>query len=497
MIELDGNTLSLDRATRVVFHGEPVVMGEAARLRVRTGAQVVEQIVAAGEPVYGINTGFGRLSNHTIAREDLKRLQRNIVLSHAAGVGDPAPEEVVRAMLLFRINSLAKGNSGIRGTTIDYLIDLLNNHVHPIVPLQGSVGSSGDLAPLAHIALVLLGEGEAMHEGKRIDGKTALSVIGREPITLAPKEGLALLNGTQFMSGLSFLVYVRGMSLLENAISASALSLEALRGFSAPFNVMLHRNRPHPGQVLIAEQIRGLIDGSDLIDSTVDDVQDAYSLRCIPQVLGPAVEALSFLEEKLQIEINSATDNPLVFADGSVLSGGNFHGEILGLALEMAGMALAEVGNIAERQIDRLLTSTGRGLPLFLVEDGGVNSGLMLLQYTAASLVSENKVLCHPALVDSIPTSGGKEDHNSLAPISARKALRVIDNLERIVAIEYLCAAQAIDFQGVSKLAPATERIYARVRKIVPHADQDTYLAPRIEQLAAAVHTGDLIDERA
>lgn len=497
MIELDGNTLSLDQAARVVFHDEPVVVGEAARLRVRTGSQVVEDIVAAGVPVYGINTGFGRLSNQTIAREDLERLQRNIVLSHAAGVGDPAPEEVVRAMLLFRINSLAKGNSGIRGTTIDYLVDLLNYHVHPIVPVQGSVGSSGDLAPLAHIALVLIGEGEAMHDGVRIDGKTALAVIEREPITLAPKEGLALLNGTQFMSGLSFLVYVRGKQLLENAIGAAALSLEALRGFSAPFQAILHRNRPHLGQVLIAERIRGLIEGSNLIDSTVDDVQDAYSLRCIPQVLGPAVEALSFLEEKLKIEINSATDNPLVFADGSVLSGGNFHGEILGLALEMAGMALAEVGNIAERQIDRLLTSTRRGLPLFLVKDGGVNSGLMLVQYTAAALVSENKILCHPALVDSIPTSGGKEDHNSLAPISARKALRIIDNLERIIGIEYLCAAQAIDFQGVDKLAPATAGIHARVREIVPHADHDVYVASKIEHLAAAVRTGDLIDERA
>ena len=307
-----------------------------------------------------------------------------------------------------------------------------------------------------------------MHDGERIDGKTALSVIDRDPVFLAPKEGLALLNGTQFMSGLAFLVYVRGKRLLDNAINASSLSLEGLRGFSTPFQARLHRKRPHPGQVMIAEQIRKLIDGSDLIDSTTDDVQDAYSLRCIPQVLGPAVEALSFLEDKLQIEINSATDNPLVFADGSVLSGGNFHGEILGLALEMVGMALAEVGNIAERRIDRLLTSTGRGLPLFLVEDGGVNSGLMVVQYTAAALVSENKVLCHPALVDSIPTSGGKEDHNSLAPISARKALQIIDNLERIVAIEYLCAAQAIDFQGRDKLAPATELVYERVREIVP-----------------------------
>ena len=494
MIELDGNTLTLDQTMRVVLSDEPVTLAEAARLRVRTGAQVVEDIVIAGVPVYGINTGFGYLSNRPIAQEDLVRLQRNIILSHAAGVGDPAPEEVVRAMLLFRINSLAKGNSGIRETTINYLVDLLNASVHPIVPLQGSVGSSGDLAPLAHMALVLLGEGEAIHDGRRIDGREALSIIGREPLSLAPKEGLALLNGTQLMSALSLFVYYRGERLLQNAICASALSLEALRGFSAPFQKILHMNRPHTGQISIAEKIRELIDGSSLIDSTTDDVQDAYSLRCIPQVLGPAVEAMSFLEEKLKIEINSATDNPLVFADGSVLSGGNFHGEILGLALEMTGMALAEVGNIAERRIDRLLTSSDRGLPLFLVEDGGVNSGLMLVQYTAAALVSENKVLCHPAYVDSIPTSGGKEDHNSLAPISARKALRIIDNLEKIVAIEFLSAAQAIDFQGVDKLAPATNRIYDHVRRIVPHADRDVYVASEIERLAEAVRAGDLID---
>jgi len=496
MIEVDGNTLSLAEVSKVVLDGEAVTVGEAARLRVRTGARVVEDIVSEGTPVYGINTGFGRLSNRSIARDDLKQLQRNIVLSHAAGVGDPAPEEVVRAMLLFRINSLAKGHSGIRQETIDYLVDLINYHVHPIVPLQGSVGSSGDLAPLAHIALVLIGEGEAMYDGKRIDGKTALSIINRDPICLAPKEGLALLNGTQFMSALAFLVWVRGRRLLENATCAAGLCLEGLRGFSAPFRAIVHRNRPHPGQMMIAERIRELIDGSALVDSTKDDVQDAYSLRCIPQVLGPAAEALSFLEEKLKIEINSATDNPLVFADSSVLSGGNFHGEIMGLALEMAGMTLAEVGNIAERQIDRLLTSTGRGLPLFLVKDGGVNSGLMLVQYTAAALVSENKVLCYPALVDSIPTSGGKEDHNSLAPISGRKALRIIDNLEKIVAIEYLCAAQAIDFQGSDKPAPAMRRMYERVREVVPHTDRDTYLAPKIERLADAVRKGDLIDEQ-
>jgi histidine ammonia-lyase len=494
MIELDGHTLSLKDASRVVFEGEPIAASKSAYERVERAQRTVDRIVAEQEPVYGINTGFGRLSSESIPPDRLKELQRKIVLSHAIGVGDLLPEEAVRAMLLFRINSLLKGNSGIRPQTISYLIDLLNNRVHPCIPTQGSVGSSGDLVPLAHLALLLLGKGEAMHAGERVDGEQALALIGRPPLALAPKEGLALLNGTQFMSALSFLVYVRGKRLVTNAITAAALSLEALRAFSAPFDKRLHQSRPHPGQVEVAEAIRRLIAGSTLVDSAEEDVQDAYSLRCIPQVLGPALEALAFLKGKLEIEINAATDNPLIFSDGAVLSGGNFHGEILGLALEMVSMALAEVGNIAERRVDKLLTSPQRGLPLFLVKESGINSGLMLIQYTAASLVSENKVLCHPALVDSIPTSGGKEDHNSLAPISARKAIRIIDNLERIIAIEYLCAAQALDLQGTDGMGEATRIVYERVRSIVAPLEQDRYLAPELHRLAGAVASGELTD---
>lgn len=508
MIELDGNNLTLDRAQRIVFAGEEVTASRCARVRVELAQQAVERVVTAEVPIYGISTGFGRLSNESIPTDRLQELQRNIILSHAVGVGDLMPEEGVRTVLLFRINSLLKGNSGIRFQTIAYLIDLMNKGVYPCIPMQGSVGSSGDLAPLAHLALVLLGKGEAVHDGERVDGEQALALIDRPPLTLAPKEGLALLNGTQFMSALAFRVAVRGRRLLENAIAAAALSLEGLRAFTAPFDERLHQGRPHPGQVEIARRIRALLNGSSLVDSAQGDVQDAYSLRCIPQVLGPAVEALSFLEEKLKIEINAATDNPLIFAsdpsssggvlpDGTaaaVVSGGNFHGQILGLALETASMALAEVGSIAERRIDKLLTSPSRGLPLFLVKEGGVNSGLMLVQYTAAALVSENKVLCHPAIVDSIPTSGGKEDHNSLAPISGRKGLKIIDNLEQIVAIEYLCAAQAIDLQGAGGLGEATRRLHARVRAIAAPFDQDRFLAPEMNRLAKAVGEGEVAD---
>jgi len=493
MIELDGRTLTLKSARAVVFNGEAVTPSGDAVRRVERSRRIVEEIVASGRPVYGINTGFGRLSNTSIPRESLADLQRNIVLSHAVGTGDLLSGEGVRALLLFRINSLLHGQSGIRLEPLSYLMDFLNHGIHPCVPVQGSVGSSGDLAPLAHLCLPLLGEGTAIHDGEQIDGAEALRRIGRPALELAPKEGLALLNGTQFMAALGFLLHVRGKRLLENAIAAAALSVEALRGFTAPFDDRLQQARPHPGQAAIAAAMRALLSGSGLVDTVEEDVQDAYSLRCIPQVLGPAHEALAALERTLTIEINAATDNPLIFEDGVVLSGGNFHGQILGLALESASMALAEVGAISERRIDRLLTSPGRGLPLFLVRESGLNSGLMLLQYTAASLVSENRILAHPALVDSIPTSGGKEDHNSLAPLSGRKGLRIVDNLERIAAIEYLCAAQALDLRRAGPLAPATQQIHERIREFVAPLERDRTLAPELERLTAAVAAGEVV----
>ncbi len=493
MIELDGHSLAFSDAARVVFGGEPVAVCPSSWEAVRRSREAVQSIVAHGKPVYGVNTGFGSLSTQPISRERLAELQRNIVLSHAAGVGPPLPQAAVRAILLFRANSLLRGNSGVRRDVIDLLVVLLNERVYPRIPSQGSVGSSGDLIPLAHLSLVLLGEGEALHNGTWMEGSRALAAIGRVPLVLEPKEGLALLNGTQYMSGLGFLALARGEGLLRNAFAAAALSMEGLRAFSAPLAARLHASRPHAGQVEVAERMRRLVAGSRLLDTAQGDVQDAYSLRCIPQVLGPAVEALGFLKAKLEIEWNASTDNPLVFSDGESLSGGNFHGEILGLALEMATMALAEVGSIAERRIDRLLTSPSRGLPPHLAADPGVHSGLMLAQYTAASLVGENRVLCHPAVVDSIPTSAGKEDHNSFGSISARKALDVLDNLERVVGIEFLCAAQAVDFQGPGEMAGPTRAVYDRVRALVGPLAGDRPLAPDIERLAQAVSTGELV----
>ena len=516
MIELDGNNLTLEQAERIVITQQPVAIAAAARRCVDETSAMIEKIVAARRPAYGINTGFGKLSDRAIPIDNLRALQRNIILSHSTGVGEPLSIEAVRAMILFRINSLLKGLSGIRSTTIDYLVQLLNHKIHPLIPSKGSVGSSGDLIPLAHMAAILLGEGEAEHNGRVISATEALKLIDRPPLDLAPKEGLALLNGTQYMSALGFLALLRGKRLLKNAVAAGSLVLEGLQGFTAPFDERLHAVRPHPGQVEIARLIRRMIAGSRLVQKTDEsfedrlndkhytegetdccrpqEVQDSYSLRCLPQVLGPAWEALAFLAEKITVEINSATDNPLIWSDGTVISGGNFHGQILALTLDMTAMAIAEIGSIAERQIDRLLTSSDRGLPLFLVENSGLNSGLMITQYTAAALVSENKILCHPAGVDSIPTSGGKEDHNSMGSIAADKNLRVIENVEQVVAITLLCAAQALDFRLSDHLAGSTRQVYERIRRLVPHLAGDRFLAQDIDRLTRAVKDGELID---
>lgn len=516
MIELNGNNLTLEQAEKVVLLQQPIRIADAGRSQLDETSAMVEKIVDARHIVYGINTGVGKFSNCAIPVDSLRKLQRNIILSHSTGVGEPLSIEAVRAMLLFRINSLLNGLSGIRPTTVDYLVQLLNHKIHPLVPSKGSVGSSGDLIPLAHMAAILLGEGEAEYNGEVISATEALNLIDRLPLDLTPKEGLALLNGTQYMSALGFLSLVRGKRLLKNAVAAGSLVLEGLQGFTSPFDERLHAARPHPGQVEIARLIRGMIAGSRLVRNSDEsfknhlsdnnhtegdpsyckphEVQDSYSLRCLPQVLGPAWEALAFLADKITLEINSATDNPLIFSDGTVISGGNFHGQILALTLDMTAMAIAELGSIAERQIDLLLTSSDRGLPLFLVKNNGLNSGLMITQYTAAALVSENKILCHPAGVDSIPTSGGKEDHNSMGSIAAAKCLQVIENVERVVAIAFLCAAQALDFRLTDHLANHTQQVYKRIRHLVPHLVDDRVLALDIDRLTRAVKDGELIN---
>ncbi|MBI3460131.1 histidine ammonia-lyase [Candidatus Acetothermia bacterium] len=492
MIELDGHSLTLEHAEKIVFAHEKIQLSPAALERVEASQRVVQQIVDSGQRAYGINTGFGKLSTQVVPREKLEKLQENLIRSHSAGVGEPLPKEVARAALLFRVNALAQGRSGVRSLLLSYLVRWLNEEVYPLIPSKGSVGSSGDLAPLAHLALLLLGEGEAIHKNEHLHGSELLRKLNLEPLKLGPKEGLALINGTQITLGLGFVGLVRALKLLDTAQAVAALSLEAARANTAAFDERLHRARPHAGQIAVATKIREWLQGSRLVNGATD-VQDPYSLRCIPQVLGASADALQFVKEKIEIEMNSATDNPLIFAEtGDVLSGGNFHGQILALVMELLGIAVAEVGNIAERRIALLLEAPG--LPQFLIQDSGLNSGLMVPQYTAAALVVENKVLAHPSAVDSIPTSGGKEDHNSMAATSAHKALKIIENVEYIIAIELMTACQALDFRDVLKMAPYTRRLHARCREKILHLHEDRILQQDIEMALQLVQGGKLID---
>jgi len=489
MIELDGRNLRLEDVRRVVFGGESVEPAAEALKAVEASARFVKELVEEGRRAYGINTGFGKLSTVAIPQDKLGELQVNLLRSHAAGVGEPLPLEVSRAALLFRLSSLLLGRSGVRPIIIEYLTTLLNRHVYPLIPSKGSVGSSGDLAPLAHLALLLIGEGEAELEGRRLRGAELLEELGLRPLKLAPKEGLALINGTQVSLAWGAIAYLKAENLLGHAQLICALALEAAGGSTGPLDARLHSQR---GPSRVAERIRLLLQGSRLTDSS-PDVQDPYTLRCIPQVLGACAEALEFVKEKIEGEISSATDNPLLFPETKeVLSGGGFHGEGLASALELLGLTLAEMGAFSERRIALLLEHPE--LPPFLIEGGGLRSGLMLAQYTAAALASENKILAHPAVVDSIPTSGGKEDYNSLASLSARKAYDIAENVEYILAIELLCAAQALSFRDLERMAQRTRRAYERLRKIIPPLEDDRPLHRDIERAKELIRKGGLLN---
>lgn len=493
MIELDGRSLNIEKSRRIVLGLEAVKPAADALDRVEASQRLVEGIVRQDKRVYGVNTGFGKLSKTIIPKEKLQQLQHNLLRSHAAAVGDPLPDDVSRAVLLFKINSLLWGHSGVRKEIIFSLLELLNQKAYPIIPSKGSVGSSGDLAPLAHLALILIGEGKAKLNGEIFSGHEVLKRLKLEPLKLEPKEGLALINGTQVTLALGFIGFLRAQNLLNNAQVIAALALEALRGSTEPFDERVQSCHPQRGQAEVAANMRRLLNGSKLVCTDTSDVQDPYTLRCIPQVLGASADALDFVREKLQIEMNSATDNPLIFPEaGEVLCGGNFHGQILAFAMELLGMAVAEIGNFSERRIALLLNAPG--LPEFLVKESGLNSGLMLPQYTAASLVAENRVLAHPSAVDSIPTSGGKEDHNSMATISAHKALKIIENVEYILAIELITAAQALDFRDASKMAVATRKAYDICRSKIAHLEEDRVLSSDIEMARRIIMTCELAD---
>ncbi len=496
---LDGQALTLQEIEDVALDRQQVAIAPAASLRVADSRELIEGILAAGETVYGVNTGFGKLSDVRIPSGSLAQLQTNLVRSHAGGVGQPLSEGESRAMLLLRANVLAKGFSGCRLKLVEFLIALLNAGVHPVIPEKGSVGASGDLAPLAHLALVVIGEGQAFLNGVRMAGGDALRCAGLQPLALAAKEGLALLNGTQAMTAVGALAVARGLRVAKLADVAGAMSLEALMGTPAAFDPRIHQARPHVGQMAAAAHLLRLVEGSEIREAHREHdsrVQDAYCLRCMPQVHGAARGVLDHVRSVLEIEAGSATDNPLVFPKGStttpnsgaVLSGGNFHGAPMAYAFDYAAIALTDLAGITERRIDRLLNpDINEGLPAFLSPDPGLSSGFMMAQIVSAALINECQVLSHPSSTGSIPTSGGKEDHVSMGMTAAIKLRQIVEHAERIAGIELMCAAQGLEFRRPLKSGRKIESVYAAVRRVVPRLEQDRVLATDIEGMADAI----------
>jgi histidine ammonia-lyase len=496
---LTGDDLALADVWGVAVHHDRVSLADTARERMGAAREVVESAAhGTKEHTYGVNTGFGRFVSRSIPEELTEELQLRLLRSHACGVGEPYPNEIVRAAMLLRANALAKGYSGARVVTVELLIECLNHGVLPHVPSRGSVGASGDLAPLAHLALPLIGEGEAWVNGRRLPGAAALEAVGLEPVRLQAKEGLSLVNGTQFMAAFGALGLMRAKRLAKTADIACALSLEALQGSRTSFLPQVHALRPLRGQVDSAANVLHLLEDSAINEAHrwCDKVQDAYSLRCAPQVHGASRDLLDYIDYTVSTELNSATDNPLVLVeDGMLVSNGNFHGQPLAFALDALAMAVAEIADIAERRVERLVNpSLSGGLPAFLTGDGGLNSGFMIPQYVAASLVSENKVLAHPASVDSIPTSAGQEDHVSMGNASGLKAWQVLANAERVLAIELLAGAQAVEF--LAPLQPGAGVRAARefVRSLSPRLRDDRPLSSDIEVVAAAIGDGSLVE---
>jgi len=502
LLILDGQPLTLAEIEAVSLAACPVAIAPTALGRVAASRGQIEQILAAGQTVYGVNTGFGKLSDVRIPVDKLAQLQTNLVRSHAGGVGQPLSEGESRAMLLLRANVLAKGFSGCRPALVELLVALLNAGVHPVIPEKGSVGASGDLAPLAHLALVAIGEGEAFYKGERIAGAEALRRAGLEPIALTAKEGLALLNGTQAMTAVGGLVVARARRVVKLADLAGAMSLEALMGTPAAFDERIHLARPHAGQITAAAHLVRLLEDSEIREAHRESdsrVQDAYCLRCMPQVHGAVRGALEHVAGVLEIEAGSATDNPLVFPPacsktqdgGAVLSGGNFHGAPLAYAFDYAAIVLTDLASITERRIDRLLNpDINEGLPAFLSPDPGLSSGFMIAQIVAAALINECQVLAHPSSTGSIPTDGGKEDHVSMGMTGAVKLRQIVENAERVLAIELMCGAQGLEFRRPLRASREVERAHAVVRLIVPRLEEDRVLAGDIDAIAAAVKGG-------
>src|ERR1043166_1231460 len=508
-IVLDGESLTLEQVIAVANGGpsQPkVVLAESARSAVVRCAAAVQTLLDRGEIAYGITTGFGAFKDKIISREEVETLQRNVVISHGVGVGKPFDNPTVRAIMLIRANTLARGFSGIRFETLQLIIDCLNAGVHPVIPEKGSLGASGDLAPLAHFGCLLIGEGKAEFRGELVSGAEALQRAGLSPVTLAAKEGLALTNGTTVMTAVGILETARARKLVELADVSGCLSLEALHGTVSAFDERIHALRPHPRQIECAENLRRILAGSEFVrEFDPSNVQDAYTLRCMPQVHGACRDAVLYAEWLLKLELNAVTDNPLIFVSDQeppeggtqnidVISGGNFHGEPLALAFDYLAIALTEIGNISERRIMRLTdeSSNEHILPPFLTEHGGLNSGFMIVQYTAAALCTENKILAHPASVDTIPSSANVEDHVSMGATAARKLRSIANNLECVLSLELLCAAQGIDFRSNAagrerRLGAGTQPIYDTIRGSVPFIETDVYMKDHMDAVQRIV----------
>ena len=499
-VKIDGDTLTLEQARTVAHEGAAVEIGPDVRPKIDAARAYVERIIAEGRAVYGITTGFGKFSDVTIAGSDVLELQRNLILSHCCGVGEPIDAEKTRALMLLRANVLAKGFSGARFLVLETLVEMLNRGLVPVIPSRGSVGASGDLAPLAHLAAVMIGEGEALWQGRRLPGREAMAAAGIVPLVLEAKEGLALINGTQFMTGIGLLALFKAETIAKCADVAAAMTLEALRGTDAAYLPLTHEVRPHQGQLATARNLMRLLEDSEILPGHRDPasdmkVQDAYSLRCVPQVHGAAKDALGFVRRMLEVEVNAATDNPLVFPEADrVISGGNFHGQPVSQAMDFLSIALTYTAGICERRIEYMLDpATSDHLPAFLTRWGGLHSGMMIAQVTAAALVSENKTLAHPACVDSIPTSANKEDYVSMGAYAARKADDVCQNALVVLAVELLCAAQALEFGKGLRPGRGVEAARRVIRARVPPLEADRPQTPDIETIARLVLEGDLL----
>src|SRR3989338_5687157 len=496
-IILNGENLSLDQFIKGVRNGNHILLSEDAEKRVINARRMIADALNSKRIIYGLTTGFGALSDVVISEEQTKLLQKNILMSHAAGIGNYLDVETTRGVLILKVNNLAKGYSGIKSDTLKTLIELFNKGVYPLMPEKGSVGASGDLAPLAHLALVLIGQGKAFYNGDILNGKDAMESTGINLVNLDAGEGLALINGTQVMTAIGAITVYDAMNLLKTADIAAGMSLEVLLASNIELDKKIHEVRPHPGQIISADNLRRITQNSEIVSSHKDcsRIQDAYSIRCSPQVHGASLDALHYAKRVIEIEMNAATDNPLIFPDNDqIVSGGNFHGQPVALALDFLAIALSEIANISERRIERQVNPQLSGLPAFLIKEAGLNSGFMIAQYTAAALVSENKVLAHQASVDSIPTSANKEDHVSMGTIAARKCREVLKNAEYVVSIELLCAAQAMDLFTNLKAGIGTMEAYRKIREHISHLEEDRVLSQDINMMQHLVHEGKILN---